>query len=77
MTRVPPPKPSFLDQQVPWRIDGGNKIYRSNDGSKLYQWDSFHGEIEVYNKRGMHVGVVDALTGKFIKPAVKGRKIDV
>jgi hypothetical protein len=69
LTRVPPPKPSFLDFQSFWKVIGGKKVYRSSDGSKLYVWDSF--------RRGYHLGVVDALEGKFIKPAVKGRKIDV
>ena len=35
------------------------------------------GEIEVYNKRGKHLGVVHAVTGEWIKDAVKGRAIDV
>jgi hypothetical protein len=38
--------------------------------------DELHGEFEVYNARGKHLGVVD-LEGKWIKEAVKGRKIDV
>lgn len=36
-----------------------------------------HGEIEGYNKRGRHVGVFHAVTGALIKPAVRGRRIDV
>ncbi|HHQ6731809.1 TPA: colicin E3/pyocin S6 family cytotoxin [Staphylococcus aureus] len=31
--------------------------------------------MEVYNSKGKHIGVMDPLTGKMIKPAVKGRKI--
>jgi len=42
----------------------------------LFTWDSLHGEIEVFNKRGKHLGAMDPF-GKFIKSAVKGRKIDV
>jgi len=42
-----------------------------------YTWDSLHGEIEVFNKRGKHIGVVDAVSGELIKDAVKGRSIDV
>jgi hypothetical protein len=42
----------------------------------LFTWDSLHGEIEVYNGRGKHLGVMDA-NGKVIKTAVEGRKIDV
>lgn len=77
MTRIPPPKPSFLDTLTYWKVVGDKKVYRSSDGSKLYQWDSFHGEIEVYDSRGRHYGVLDAVTGEIIKPAVRGRRIDV
>jgi hypothetical protein len=43
----------------------------------LYTWDSLHGEIEVFNKRGKHLGAIDAIHGKLIKDPVRGRKIDV
>ena len=44
---------------------------------EYYEWDYTHGEIEVYNSRGEHLGVMDALTGDMTKPAVSGRTIDV
>lgn len=47
------------------------------DKKRLYTWDAFHGEIEVFNKRGRHIAVLDAVTGENIKDAVKGRKIEV
>jgi hypothetical protein len=37
----------------------------------------FMAEVEVYNSRGWHLGVMHPITGDWIKPAVKGRKIDV
>ena len=43
----------------------------------MFEWDELHGEIEVYNKRGRHLGALDAVTGSLIKPAVRGRSIDV
>jgi hypothetical protein len=43
----------------------------------FYTWDAFHGEIEVFNSNGRHLGVLNALSGEFIKDAVKGRRIDV
>ncbi|WP_420715284.1 colicin E3/pyocin S6 family cytotoxin [Corallococcus sp. BB11-1] len=55
----------------------GEKRWRSLDGERLYTWDSLHGEIEVFNKRGRHLGALDAVSGKLIKEAVKGRVIDV
>lgn len=40
-------------------------------------WDSLHGEVEVYNARGKHVGVKHAVAGVWVKNAVRGRRIDV
>jgi hypothetical protein len=73
----PIPKPCFLDQCVPVGARNGEKRWRSPDGSRIYTWDSLHGEIEAFNARGRHVGVLDAETGFLVKEAVKGRKIDV
>jgi hypothetical protein len=55
----------------------GEKRWRSKDGTKLYTWDWTHGDIEVFSKRGRHLGSLDAITGELIKDAVPGRKIDV
>nr|WP_243636916.1 colicin E3/pyocin S6 family cytotoxin [Rhodococcus sp. Eu-32] len=55
----------------------GNSRWRNAEGSRLYEWDSTHGHIEAYNKRGHHVGVLDSETGQLIGAAVKGRSIDV
>jgi hypothetical protein len=43
----------------------------------LYTWDSLHGEVEVFTPRGDHKGVVDGVTGAWIKPARRGKKIGV
>lgn len=51
--------------------------WRSKNGQRLYEWDARHGHVEVYNSRGHHLGVADAVRGKLIGPAVAGRKIDV
>jgi len=40
-------------------------------------WDGLHGEVEVYNARGKHVGVKNAVTGVWLKDAIRGRRIDV
>jgi Cytotoxic len=55
----------------------GNKLWRSKCGKRYFTWDSLHGEIEVFNKRGKHLGVLDAVSGNLIKNAVEGRSIDV
>lgn len=38
------------------------------------EWDSQHGEIEVYNKKGEHQGAYDPETGEKTKDPVRGRK---
>jgi hypothetical protein len=43
----------------------------------LLTWDSLHGEIEAFDLRGRHVGVLDAITGVMIKEARIGRRIRV
>jgi hypothetical protein len=55
----------------------GQQRWRRPDRRFLYTWDSTHGEIEVFNKRGYHRGAADAVTGELIKPARRGRRIDV
>ncbi|WMX57433.1 colicin E3/pyocin S6 family cytotoxin [Peribacillus sp. R9-11] len=71
------PRPSFLDTCVSLKVVGNRKVWRSHDGKRLYTWDSLHGEIEVFNRQGRHLGSADAISGALIKTAVKGRKLDV
>jgi hypothetical protein len=56
-------------------IRDGKAVWK--DGTRLYTWDSQHGEVEVFDKRGYHLGVADAESGQLFKPAVKGRRIRV
>ncbi|TCC64756.1 hypothetical protein E0H73_10380 [Kribbella pittospori] len=76
MSPIPRPTPCFLDTQIKLVRRGGLR-WASADGSRLWEWDSLHGHIEGYNKRGRHVGVFEARTGQRIGPAVPGRRIDV
>lgn len=70
------PKPSILDSCTVVGINGGRKVYKDNEEERFYTWDSLHGEIEVFNKQGIHIGVACPATGVMIKPAVRGRRID-
>ncbi|NCZ87521.1 MAG: hypothetical protein EBY95_08745 [Actinobacteria bacterium] len=54
----------------------GRHIGISDDRRFRYTWDSLHGEVEVYSRRGRHLGVLDG-SCKSIGGAVKGRRIDV
>ncbi len=74
---IPIPRPGFLDSCESLGYIYGERRWRSIDGRLLYTWDSLHGEIEVFDKRGQHVSVLDARTGAVIKPRRKGRGIRV
>jgi hypothetical protein len=56
-----------------------NGLKKSGYGNKLqyYSWDHLHNEIEVFDKLGKHLGVIDPTTGEWIKAAVKGRFIKI
>jgi len=60
-----------------WRALRNWRGKTKTDGKKFYEWDYAHGEIEVYNARGQHLGVQDPITGAMIKPPVSGRTINV
>ena len=77
MSPTPIPVPSFLDTCEYLGAFSGQKRWRSPDRKRLYTWDSLHGEIEVFNKRGKHLGALDAVTGRLTKDPVSGRSIDV
>lgn len=54
-----------------------NGLRRSGKGKNLryYEWDHTHGDIELYDAAGKHLGTVDPVTGQLTKPAVPGRNI--
>lgn len=72
---IPIPSSPFLKELEYLGQPGGRRKYRGN--KRIYEWDSLHGELEVYDNRGYHLGAADAMTGDLTKPAVKGRRIDV
>ena len=76
MAGKPIPNPCYLDECESLGAVNNQRRWRNEKGDRIYTWDSLHGEIEVFDKRGKHIGVLDT-EGSFIKPAVKGRKIDV
>lgn len=48
--------------------------WKDTDGN-IYEWDSQHGAVEIYDKRGRHKGEFDPNTGEQTKPPVPGRKV--
>ena len=73
MPYQPKPKNGFLNQFEFYKVIDGRKVYRSKD--RFYSWDELHGEVEVFNKTGYHMGSVDAVSGEKKKDAVKGRRL--
>ncbi len=76
MTHIPKPNPCYLDGMTRL-VRSGSSRWVSPDGDRLFEWDGLHGEIEMYNRRGKHLGALHALTGQLVKPAQRGRTIDV
>ena len=64
----------FFKSLIPIGKRNGRATYKNIDENYYYQWDSLHGEWQVYNQLGWHEGVVNE-NGKRIKNAKKGRKI--
>ena len=56
----------------------GNIRSNGETGKKknYYQWDHTHGDIDVYNRNGGHLGSMNPLTGLMHKPAVAGRILE-
>lgn len=53
---------------------GGKKRARWRDvKGRIYEWDSQHGAIELYDKQGKHLGEFNPETGEQTKPAKPGR----
>lgn len=73
----PPPESKFLATLVRVRRSGGLPRWKNARGDRIYEWDGLHGEVEVYSRRGRHLGALDPATGRKIKDPVKGRTIDV
>jgi len=53
---------------------GGKKRARWKDSrGRIYEWDSQHGAVEMYDKQGRHLGEYNPETGEQTKPAKPGR----
>lgn len=76
MRQIPRPSPCYLDRMIKLSRRGRPR-WTSPERDALYEWDGLHGEIEVYNTRGRHLGALHAVTGEKIKDAQRGRRIDV
>ncbi|WP_418254616.1 hemagglutinin repeat-containing protein [Gallibacterium anatis] len=59
-------------------VQGGGRLrerWKDKEGN-IYEWDSRHGTMEKYNKRGKHLGEFDFKTGEQLKNADPTRRIE-
>ncbi len=75
LSYVPLSSPNFTERLTSLGTLNGRKRWRDDQTKRIFEYDSQHGELEVYNQRGRHLGVADVRTGEIIKPAIKGRRI--
>ena len=75
MPFIPIPENCFL-KLLERYTHSGTPRWISENRQLIYVWDGLHGEVEVYSRRGFHLGVVDC-DGSYIGNPVKGSKIDV
>jgi RHS repeat-associated protein len=72
---------AIKSQSKAWKKLGRGKGGRRTTGSgrkqRHYEWDHTHGDIEVYDSNGRHLGSAHPDTGELYKPEVAGRKIDL
>ncbi len=74
---MPPlPEGCFLNKLDSKAING-QKVWYSDDRTRMYIWDHTHNDVEVFNAHGRHLGSARPLTGETYKPAVKGRRLYV
>ncbi len=60
------------------KVQSGGKLrkrWKDNDG-KIYEWDYQHGTVELYDKRGKHLGEFDPESGNRLKPADAARSVE-
>jgi hypothetical protein len=58
-----------------WFSGGIRRRWRDPDG-RIYEWDYQHGAVEVYDRRGRHLGQFDPATGMQNGPAIPGRTVE-
>lgn len=69
------PKTGFVERLARLK-HASHARWTNKDRTRYFEWDPLHGEFEVYDAQGWHLGAVDE-NGKLVKHAKKGRRIDV
>jgi hypothetical protein len=70
------PDARIAPRKTPIKGGGGlRKRWKTRDGT-IFEWDSQHGAVEMYNKRGKHLGEFDPDTGEQTKEADNTREVE-
>lgn len=81
MPYVPPPAdlsayPGASRAKPKTSMGDGQKRKRWVDDDRIYEWDYQHGTVEIYDKRGKHLGEYDPNTGAKVADADNSRSIE-
>ncbi len=81
MTYIQPPEtlPAFPDAvrvKAKTRTRNGGLLKRWKDEEFIYEWDTLHGRVEKYDRKGRHLGEFDHKTGELTKEANPCRQVD-
>ncbi|WP_434675735.1 colicin E3/pyocin S6 family cytotoxin [Pseudomonas sp. D3-10] len=70
--------PDALRADRKTRVKGGGALRKRWKTLKgiILEWDSQHGTVEMYTKRGQHLGEYSPITGEQTKPADKTRSVE-
>ncbi|PAU64874.1 colicin E3 [Pseudomonas sp. PIC25] len=78
-----PPKtfpafPGLTKAKPKTSVQGGGKLRNrwKDQAGNIFEWDSQHGALEMYNKRGIHLGEFNPETGEQTKPADGARRVE-
>jgi hypothetical protein len=79
------PAPETLDgfpdakrvrRKTPVQGGGGKRVRWKDSDGIIYEWDSRHGTVEKYNKKGRHLGEFDPNTGEELKGPIPNRWVE-
>ncbi|MGF6126003.1 hypothetical protein QF019_001192 [Pseudomonas frederiksbergensis] len=67
--------PDAVKDKARSNVQGGGSLRKrwKDRKGRIYEWDSQHGAVEMYDKQGKHLGEFDPETGEQTKPAKPGR----
>jgi len=65
-----------VKRKTPVEGGGGLRKRWKDDNGKIYEWDSRHGAVEVYDSAGRHLGEYNPDTGEQLKAAIAGRAVE-